>query len=195
MASRNEARMHKTRRILKLKSVAKRHHHSAFSAISYGREAVYHMRKHISCSEAVYHRTARPCYASGWQIVPLKIAASGAKNCALLAMTKLIGLEEIRNVDSNRERRCTAEKVCMRSKTYVFQTKTSQFHVIARPHRGRGNLKAIGMASRSKARMHKTRRILKLKFVAKRHRNVPRGHGFTQASACTSPAPADFTRP
>ena len=36
-----------------------------WGAISYGREAVYHMRQHISCSEAVYHCEAplRPARA------------------------------------------------------------------------------------------------------------------------------------
>ena len=36
--------------------------------------------------------------------------------------------------------------------------KTFQFCVIARPQRGRGNLKAEGMASRSEAREHETRK-------------------------------------
>ena len=42
-------------------------------------------------------------------------------------------------------------------KTSVFQTKPLQFRVIARPQRGRGNLKAEGMASRDEAREHKAR--------------------------------------
>ena len=37
----------------------------------------------------------------------------------------------------------------------VFQTKTFHFRVIARPQRGRGNLKAKGMASRYEARKQK----------------------------------------
>ena len=37
-------------------------------------------------------RSVSSCFVPGWQIVPFKIATSGAKNCALLAMTNLIGL-------------------------------------------------------------------------------------------------------
>ena len=36
-------------------------------------------------------------FVTGWQIVSFKIAASGVKNCALLAMTNLIGFAGKRN--------------------------------------------------------------------------------------------------
>ena len=40
-----------------------------------------------------------------------------------------------------------------------YPPKTSQFCVIARPQRGRGNLEAEGMASRSEAREHEAKKI------------------------------------
>ena len=43
-------------------------------------------------------------------------------------------------------------------RTLVSQIKTSHFRVIARPQRGRGNLKVISMASRGEARKHEARR-------------------------------------
>ena len=55
-----------------------------------------------------------------------------------------------RDVDSARKRLHPA-------KTVRFQTKTPRFGVIARPQRGRGNLKAEGMASRGEAREHEAR--------------------------------------
>jgi hypothetical protein len=54
----------------------------------------------------------------------------------------------------------------------LFLPKTSQFCVIARPQRGRGNLKVKGMASRGEAREYKTKRNL-----------YHKKHGFT-ASFC-----------
>ena len=42
--------------------------------------------------------------------------------------------------------------------TSVFQIKTFQFCVIARPQRGRGNLKVEGKASRGEAREHVAKR-------------------------------------
>ena len=52
------------------------------------------------------------------------------------------------------EKRCGAtprKKWPHKAKTPVFQIKPSQFRVIARPQRGRGNLKVEGMASRGEA--------------------------------------------
>ena len=43
-------------------------------------------------------------------------------------------------------------------KNVRFQAKTPQFCVIARPQRGRGNLKVEGMASQSEAREYETKR-------------------------------------
>ena len=70
----------------------------------------------------------------------------GRKNCALLAMTNLVGFAGKRN-DFRNERlkddaeRHRAKNDRIKQKTSVFQIKTSQFCVIARPHCGRGNLK------------------------------------------------------
>ena len=44
-----------------------------------------------------------------------------------------------------------------RYKNGRFSRKTYHFLVIARPHRGRGNLKAKGMASRNEVREHETK--------------------------------------
>ena len=117
----------------------------------------------------VLFRSALPYFVTGWQIVRFKIAASGAR--ALLAMTNLIGFAEKRNKFRNKtfERRCgaiprkkqpqktTAKNNRKKWKTSVFQIKTPRFCVIARPQRGRGNLKAEGMASRGEAREHEAR--------------------------------------
>ena len=57
----------------------------------------------------VLFRSALSYFVPGWQIVPLKIAASGAK-CALLAMTNLVGFAGKRNNFRNEtfEKRCEA---------------------------------------------------------------------------------------
>ena len=58
------------------------------------------------------------------------------------------------------EKRCGAtprKKRPQKCKTSVFQIKTLQICVIARPQRGRGNLKVKGMASRNEAREHEVR--------------------------------------
>ena len=44
------------------------------------------------------------------------------------------------------------------AKQAMFTLEAFQFRVIARPQRGRGNLKAEGMASRSEAREHEAKR-------------------------------------
>ena len=76
-----------------------------------------------------------------------------------------------------------------------FYCKTYHFCVIARPQRGRGNLKAEGMASRSEAREHETtksrnsessRSDTTATLLRKRH--------FTRAQACISRASASFTQ-
>ena len=46
----------------------------------------------------------------------------------------------------------------LKTENVRFPQKTSQICVIARPQRGRGNLKAEGMASRSEAREHVAKR-------------------------------------
>ena len=138
------------------------------------------MRQHISCSEAVYHCeaplrpvrishasasfscskrkfhcAALPRFVPGFRLVPLKIAASGAR--ALLAMTNLVGLAEKRGsfqneMFENRYEATPRKNDRIQQNASVFQTKTLQFRVIARPLCGRGNLKAKGMASRDEAR-------------------------------------------
>ena len=120
----------------------------------------------------VLFRPALPHFVTGWQIIPLKIAASGAR--ALLAMTNLVGFagnrsnfrnETIENGAisgtkrlKNGAERHRAKNDRIKQKTSVFQTKTPRFGVIARPHCGRGNLKAEGMAFRGEAREHEARR-------------------------------------
>ena len=66
MASRNEARDHKTRNCQDF-NLSQRDTTIAtlWGAISCGREAVYHMRKHISRSEAAYHCIASAVLRSG----------------------------------------------------------------------------------------------------------------------------------
>ena len=63
------------------------------------------------------------------------------------------GTKRLKN-DAEQYRAKWAHKV----KTSVFQIKTFQFCVIARPQCGRGNLKAEGMASRGEAREHEAKR-------------------------------------
>ena len=96
-----------------------------------------------------------PRLVPGFRLVPLKIAVSGAR--ALLAMTYLVGLAEKRGSFQNEmfEKRHEAtphKNDRIQQNASVFQTKTLQFCVIARPPCGRGNLKAKGMASRYEAR-------------------------------------------
>ena len=96
-----------------------------------------------------------PRFVPGFRLVPLKIAASGAR--ALLAMTNLVGLAEKRGsfqneMFENRYETTPRKNDRIQQNASVFQTKTLQFCVIARPLCGRGNLKAKGMASRDEAR-------------------------------------------
>ncbi len=86
-------------------------------------------------------------------------------------------------------RSTTARKGRIKRKTPVPKTKTFQICVIARPQRGRGNLKAEGMASRAEARERKTtespnfgssRSDTTAARLRKRH--------FTRANACISRA-------
>ena len=84
-------------------------------------------------------RSVSPCLVPGCQIVPLKIAASGAKNCALLAMTKSAGFAGNRTVFGTirtKYLKNDAEQHCAershKEKTSVFQTKRFRFRVIAR---------------------------------------------------------------
>ena len=100
---------------------------------------------------------------SGMTNRSVKDCRVGRKSCALLAMTNLIGFAGKRNNFRNKtfERRCGAtprKKRPHKTKTSVFQTKTPQFCVIARPQRGRGNLKAEGKASRGEARECETKK-------------------------------------
>ena len=100
-------------------------------------------------------RSVSSCFVPGWQVVPFKIAASGAR--ALLAMTNLVGfagkrnnfrnetfengtISETKRLKDDAERH-RAKNDRIKQKTPVFQTKTPRFGVIARPHCGRGNLK------------------------------------------------------
>ena len=66
-------------------------------------------------SKALFH-SAQPYFVTGWQIVPSKIAASGAR--ALLAMTNLVSFAGKRNDFRNEtfEKRCGAipRKNCAR---------------------------------------------------------------------------------
>ena len=69
----------------------------------------------------------------------------GRKECALLAMTNLVGFAGKRNGFQNEKLQILAERYHAKNnrkkyKTSVFQIKTPQFRVIARPQRGRGNL-------------------------------------------------------
>ena len=122
-------------------------------------------------------------------------------------MTNLMGLARKRDVDFKLKRSNTTEYYQIRPKTSVFQTKTFQFCVIARPQRGRGNLKVKGMESQNEAREQERYGIPKRSTGARNEMNskikiCPGGtpqraskrHSFTQASACTSLAPASFTR-
>ena len=59
----------------------------------------------------VLFRSAQPYFVTGWQTVPFKIAASGAK-CALLAMTNLIGFAGKRDSFWNEKVSITAEFHC-----------------------------------------------------------------------------------
>ena len=109
----------------------------------------------FSCSKRKFHCAALPCLVPGFRLVPLKIAASGAR--ALLAMTNLVGLAEKRGsfqneMFENRHEATPNKNDRIQQNASVFQTKTLQFRVIARPPCGRGNLKAKGLASRDEAR-------------------------------------------
>jgi len=63
-----------------------------------------------------------------------------------------------------------ARRIRSASKSLRSKGKTSQFRVIARPQRGRGNLKVEGMASRGEAREHVAKRntylLQKMGFAA-----------------------------
>ena len=103
-----------------------------------------------------------PRRVPGFRLVPLKIAASGAR--ALLAMTNLVGLAgkrgSFRNeIFENWYEATPRKNDRIQQNASVFQTKTLQFCVIARPLCGRGNLKAKGMASRDEATPRKNDRI------------------------------------
>ncbi len=109
----------------------------------------------FSCSKRQFHCAALPCFVPGFRLVPLKIAASGAR--ALLAMTNLVGLAgkwgSFRNeIFENRYEATPRKNDRIQQNASVFQIKTLQLCVIARPPCGRGNLKAKGMASRYEAR-------------------------------------------
>ncbi len=113
----------------------------------------------FSCSKRQFHCAALPCFVPGFRLVPLKIAASGAR--ALLAMTNLVGLAgkwgSFRNeIFENRYEATPRKNDRIQQNASVFQIKTLQLCVIARPPCGRGNLKAKGMASRYEARGQKT---------------------------------------
>ena len=76
-----------------------------------------------------------PRLVPGFRLVPLKIAASGAR--ALLAMTDLVGLAEKRGsfqneMFENRYEATPRENDRIQQNASVFQTKTFQFCVIAR---------------------------------------------------------------
>jgi len=93
MASRTEAREHETRR----KPYHKKHGFTVSFCFLF-----LHFK--------VLLRSVLPYFVPGWQIESLKIAASGAKNCAFLAMTNLVGFAGKRSNFRNEtfERRCEA---------------------------------------------------------------------------------------
>ena len=95
------------------------------------------------------------------------------RNRALLAMTNRVGFAGKRNNFRNetiesgtvfgtkRLKNDAGQHRAKRPhkrKTSVFQIKPSRFRVIARPQRGRGNLKVEGVASRDEAREWEARR-------------------------------------
>ena len=120
------------------------------SAISRERKLAFHMRQYLSLGQrpnftAQPYSLARrpnftaqrwPCLVPGCRFVPSKIAASGIEN-ALLAMTESVGFSEKRDSFQNEmfEKRCGAtprKNDRIQQKASVFQTKPSQFRVIAR---------------------------------------------------------------
>ena len=134
----------------------------------------------------------------------------GRKICALLAMTNLVGFAEKRNNFQNEtiengtisgtkrlknDAKQHRAKRPHKAKTSVSQIKTFQICVIARPQRGRGNLKVEGRASRGEARQQET---TKPRIVDPSRRDTTtaplRKRHFTRASARISRASASFTR-
>ena len=126
------------------------HRRFSGSAISRGRKPAFHMRQYLSLGQrsnftAQPYSLARrpnftaqrwPCLVPGCRLVPSKIAASGIEN-ALLAMTESVGFSEKRNsfqieMFENRCRAAPRKNDCIQQKASVFQTKPSQFRVIAR---------------------------------------------------------------
>ena len=137
------------------------------------RRQPYHKKHGIRCfvslplSFRVLLRSVQPYFVPGCRFVPFKIAAS----LSLLAMTNLVGFSEKRNSFWNEtiENRTISGTIRLKNdakqhhakrphkaKTSVSKTKALQICVIARPQRGRGNLKVKGMASRNEARDRKT---------------------------------------
>ena len=138
MASRSEARERKTTKSPNFESSRsdtttalprKRHFTRAQARISHA--------QHISHDQRSYFTAQRwPCLVPGCRFVPPKIAASGIEN-ALLAMTESVGFSEKRDSFQNEmfEKRCGAaprKNDRIQQKASVFQTKPSQFRVIAR---------------------------------------------------------------
>ncbi len=119
MASRGEARQRKTtkcpsfdpsRRGTTTALLRKRHFTRASARI-------FRASASFTRSKIVFHRAALPRLVPGWQIVPFKIAASGAR--VLLAMTNLVGFAEKRNNFRNEKVSITAEFHCAASASAV----------------------------------------------------------------------------
>ena len=138
MASRNEARERKTTESPNFKSsrsdtttlfLRKRHFTRAQARIS-------HASVSFTRPTVEFHCAALPFLVPGLRLVPSKIAASGIEN-TLLAMTESVGFSEKRDSFQNEmfEKRCRAalrKNDRIQQKASVFQTKPSQFRVIAR---------------------------------------------------------------
>ena len=161
MASRSEARERKTTKSPNFKSSRgdtttalprKRHFTQAQARISHA--------QHISHDQRSYFTAQRwPCLVPGCRLVPSKIAASGIEN-TLLAMTKSVGFSEKRNSFQNEmfEKRCgaTPRKKTAYNKKRPFSKQNRPNFVSLRGAQRRGNLKVIGVESRSEARERKT---------------------------------------
>ena len=151
MASRSEARERKTTESPNFKSsrsdttaalLRKRHFTRAQARISHAQHISHDQRSYFTAQPYSLARRPNftvqrwPCFVPGIRLVPSKIAASGIEN-ALLAMTESVGFSEKRDSFQNEmfEKRCGAtprKNDRIQQKASVFQTKPSQFRVIAR---------------------------------------------------------------
>ena len=180
MASRGEAREHEARAYGSTKQ----------KGIPITKNMDSLRRSASSLPSKVLIRPAQPYFVPGCRLVPLKIAASGAR--ALLAMTRLIGFagnrsnfrnETIENgtIFGTKRLKNGAEphraknnrKNNRKNRKRPFSNKNVPIFVSLRGAQRRGNLKVKGMASRGEAREHEAK-----------GNPYHKKHGFTASFCC-----------